>query len=80
MFFSVSAPLSGEAFTLLDLDFVGLFDELPYAFPFFVGECVKAFCFLVEALIVSLLLIELGLSSLILFGELRIPLSSPILS
>ena len=76
MFFSVSAPLRGEALALLNLVFIGDFEEFPRTFPFFVGECAKLPYFLVEALTVSLLLIELGLSSLILLGELMRPLSS----
>ena len=38
MFFSVSVPFRGEAFTLRDLAFAGDFDELPRPLPFFVGE------------------------------------------
>lgn len=76
IFFSVSAPFIGEALVLLDLVFIGDFEELPIPFPFLFGEWAKLPCFLVEALIVSLLLIELGLSSLNLLGELKRPLSS----
>ena len=38
IFFSVSVPFRGEAFTLRDLAFAGDFDELPRPLPFFVGE------------------------------------------
>jgi len=74
IFFSFSSPFIGEALALLDLVFVGDFEELPIPFPFFVGEWAKVPCFLVEVLIVSLFLRPL--SSLYLLGELKKPLLS----